>query len=73
MVRNKHNTPGIIKYPFWQMTAEKPKSVYACLNDGEAICPEEIASQSICINRDIGALLKQLIAPQPEEAREWTV
>lgn len=29
MVRNKHNTPGIIKYPFWQMTAENPKAVYA--------------------------------------------
>lgn len=26
MVRNKHNTPGIIKYPFWQMTAENPKA-----------------------------------------------
>ena len=30
------NTPGIIKYPFWQMTAENPKAVYACVNYGEA-------------------------------------
>ena len=22
MVRNKHNTPGIIKYPFWRMAHE---------------------------------------------------
>ena len=54
------NTPGIIKYPFWQMTAENPKSVYVCINNGEACVPEEIAKQSICINADIGEILKQL-------------
>ena len=26
------NTPMIIKYPFWAMTAENPRAVYACLN-----------------------------------------
>lgn len=31
-----YNTPAIIKYPFWQMTAKNPKAVYACLNFGEA-------------------------------------
>lgn len=51
------NTPGIIKYPFWQMTAENPKAVYACVNYGEAGCPREIAHQSICINGDIGKML----------------
>ena len=58
MVRNKHNTPGIIKYPFWQMTAENPRAVYACVNDGEAVCPREIEKRSICINGDIGEVLK---------------
>lgn len=24
MVRNKHNTPGIIKYPFWQIMVKNP-------------------------------------------------
>ena len=48
-----YNTPIIIKYPFWQMTARNPKAVYACINDGEAVCPKEIAAQSICINGDI--------------------
>ena len=28
MVRNKQNTPGIIKYPFWQMTYQNPEAVY---------------------------------------------
>lgn len=54
------NTPGIIKYPFWQMTAENPKAIYACINYGEAHVPGEIAKRSICINADIGEVLKQL-------------
>lgn len=49
------NTPGIIKYPFWQMTAENPKAVYVCVNQGEAVCPQEIEKQAVCINGDIGA------------------
>jgi len=55
-----YNTPGIIKYPFWQMTAENPRATYACVNYGEAYAPEEIAKRSICINADIGEVLKQL-------------
>ena len=55
------NTPGIIKYPFWQMTAENPKAVYVCVNYGEAVCPQEIEGQSICIDSDIGEVLSQLI------------
>ena len=52
-----YNTPAIIKYPFWQMTAKNPKAVYACLNFGEAVCPKEIASQSICINSEIQKII----------------
>ncbi len=52
-----YNTPGIIKYPFWQMTAENPQAVYICINYGETFCPREIARQSICINGDIGWVL----------------
>lgn len=54
------NTPGIIKYPFWQMTMENPKAIYACINYGEAVAPEEIEKQSICINGDIGEVLNLL-------------
>ena len=57
MVRNKHNTPVIIKYPFWQMTAKNPNAIYACVNQGQAICPGEIEKQAICINSDIEAVL----------------
>lgn len=55
------NTPGIIKYPFWQMTAKNPNSIYACINYGEAVAPSEIAKQSICINKDISKVLQDLI------------
>ena len=54
------NTPGIIKYPFWRMTAENPKAVYACVNSGETLCPPEIARQSICIRGDIRQVLKDI-------------
>ena len=55
-----YNTPGIIKYPFWQMTAQNLKAVYACVNQGQAVCPGEIESQAICINEDIGEVLNRL-------------
>ena len=54
------NTPVIIKYPFWQMTYDNKKAVYACLNYGEAFCPEKINDRSICIDGDIGEILSQL-------------
>jgi hypothetical protein len=60
MARNKYNTPGIIKFPFWKMTAQNPQAVYACLNLGETACPEAIEKQSICIDADIGAVLARL-------------
>ena len=54
------NTPVIIKYPFWRMTAQNERATYACINYGEAVCPREIARQSICINEDISAVFQQL-------------
>lgn len=55
-----YNTPVIIKYPFWRMTAKNPNATYACINYGEAICPQKIDKQSICINGDIGEILLDL-------------
>ncbi len=55
-----YNTPAIIKYPFWQMTADNPNAIYACLNYGEAACPQEISDRSICIDGDIGEVLKEI-------------
>ena len=55
-----YNTPGIIKYPFWQMTANNPKATYVCINYGEALCPDDIKQQAICIDEDIGKVLEDL-------------
>lgn len=48
-----YNTPGIIKYPFWQMTAQNPDAIYACVNRFDCFAPEEICRQSILIHADI--------------------
>lgn len=55
------NTPVIIKYPFWNMTAQNKNAVYACINLGMAIAPTEIEKQSICIDADIGRVLSALL------------
>ena len=55
-----YNTPGIIKYPFWQMTNTFPQAFYVCLNQGEAYAPEEIRKKTVCVNEDIGEVLKEL-------------
>ena len=55
------NTPVIVKYPFWQMTNDNPKAVYACLNYNEAVCPKQIEDRSIVIGGDSGAVIKQLL------------
>ena len=54
------NTPVIIKYPFWKMTKANENAIYACLNYGEAFCPNEIEDRSICIDGDIGEALKAI-------------
>lgn len=54
------NTPGIIKYPFWQMTAQNPNATYVSINLGEAFAPDEIQKRSICINEDIGEALRKI-------------
>lgn len=60
VVRNKHNTPVIIKYPFWQMTAQNPKAEYACINYGDAAVPNELSKRAVCIEGDISEVLKQI-------------
>lgn len=55
------NTPGIIKYSFWHMTEKNPQAVYACVNLGQAFCADTIQRQAICIDDDIGTVLKKLL------------
>ena len=62
-----YNTPVIIKYPFWQMTAKNPGATYACINQGQAFCPQEIKKRSICMDADIGQVMQSLFENQ------WTL
>lgn len=63
------NTPGIIKYPFWQRTLQNPQATYVCLNEGQAAAPQAIAGQSLCLDGDIGEILTAVQAiPRRKEA-----
>ena len=55
-----YNTPVIIKYPFWRMTAQNPRAAYVCINYGEAVCPTEIEEQAICIDADIAKVISEI-------------
>ncbi len=54
------NTPGVIKYPFWQMTADNENAVYACVNYGQAGAPRDIRERSIVIDGDIRNVLEEI-------------
>ena len=41
------------------MTAENKSAFYACINFGEAVCPEQIKKRSICLNCDVGEVLSR--------------
>ena len=56
-----YNTPGIIKYPFWQMTANNKNAEYICINKGEATVPNEIRTRSIEIDADIYDVLNEIL------------
>lgn len=56
-----NNTPVIIKYPFWEMTAKNKNATYACINLGESVCPVEFEDRSVCIDEDINKVLDDLI------------
>lgn len=60
-----YNTPAIIKYPFWQMTAKNPRAIYVCINYGQNYVPPEIKKQSICIDSDIKQVLGEVLHTSP--------
>lgn len=53
------NTPGIIKYPFWQMTAKNKNAVYYSVNSELSYVPTEIQNQSVVIRNDIAKVLEE--------------
>ena len=55
-----YNTPGIIKYPFWQYTYRWSDAFYVCINRGQANAPSEIRAKSVCLDADFASLLPDL-------------
>ena len=55
-----YNTPGIIKYPFWQYTYNWKDASYICINKGQAEVPSEIKLKSICVDADIAEIIAML-------------
>ena len=53
-----YNTPGIIKYNFWQYAYNWQHAFYACINKGQAQVPAEIKEKSVAIDGDIGEVLR---------------
>lgn len=63
-----YNTPGIIKYPFWQRTLQNPRHL-RLPQRGQAATPQAIAGQSLCLDGDIGEILSAVQAiPRRKEA-----
>ena len=56
-----YNTPGIIKYPFWQMTYENPNALYVCINQRQALGPKEIVERAIYVDRDVNEAIAGLL------------
>lgn len=54
------NTPGIIKYPFWEMVKQWKDAWYACINYREAYAPSGTSGKSVCIEGDIGEVLYKI-------------
>ena len=55
-----YNTPGIIKYPFWQMASKNRNAIYAVVNQGEAITHPYIEDRSILVDGDIAQAVAEL-------------
>ena len=57
-----YNTPGIIKYNFWQQVYQNEKATYACLNLTEEPVPKEIKERSIVISGDSTQVIQELLS-----------
>ena len=52
-----YNTPGIIKYNFWQYAYNWRNAFYVCINKGDAYVPKEIENKAVGIDADIAEAL----------------
>lgn len=55
-----YNTPGIIKYNFWQYAYQWQQAFYVCINKGQAQIPVDIEEKSISVDADIAEVIQLL-------------
>ena len=46
------------------MTAKNPNAIYACINQGQAVCPQEIERQTIWIDAYIDTILRKIMSEE---------
>lgn len=56
-----YNTPGIIKYPFWEMAKKNPRATYAALNLDTPCIPGQLSGRAFWLRRDIGESINALL------------
>jgi NAD-dependent SIR2 family protein deacetylase len=56
------NSPGVIKYPFWQMTADNPDAVFATIDLNQPCTWKSIMDRSIVIQGDLDQAVSDLMA-----------
>lgn len=57
-----YNTPGIIKYPFWNMVSENPKAMYIGINQDKLFVPNQIQDRSLGICGDLAVVLRHAVS-----------
>ena len=55
-----YNTPGIIKYNFWQYAYNWRNAFYVCINKGDAYVPKEIENKAVGIDADLAEVMKNM-------------
>ena len=60
MVRNKHNTPAIIRFPFERMVRENGNLSLIRLNRDEVVVSESFGSRAVGIGGDMAQAISDL-------------
>lgn len=53
-------TPGVIRLPFWDMTARNSQVFYVCLNQEASAAPEHLKGRSFYLQGNLADILKEL-------------
>ena len=56
-----YNTPGIIKYPFMEMTKNFKDAIYICVNKDESYIDDDIKDKSYFIKDDLNNFIDELV------------